>query len=202
MALDPNAAAAPGSGVFGLFDRPKDSRIVLLPVPFEATTSYGGGTAGGPEAILAASRQVELFDLETGKPYEAGIAWLPVPGEVDAWNREGIERARPVVAAGGVDPEREELVVAAARVDALCEKTEQRGPDRGDAVDQVGRDGGHRRRRSFHRLRGDCRGRRGEPAHGHPAPRRACGSSPGLRGICLVARFNHGERDEAPSQGG
>jgi agmatinase len=123
MALDPNAAAAPGSGVFGLFDRPKDSRVVLLPVPFEATTSYGGGTAGGPEAILAASRQVELYDIETGKPYEAGIAWLPVPGEVDAWNREGIERARPVVAAGGVDPEREELVASAARVDALCEKT-------------------------------------------------------------------------------
>ncbi len=121
MTNDP-AAAAPGSGVFGLFDRPQDSRVVLLPVPFEATTSFRGGTAGGPEAILAASRQVELFDLETGKPYEAGIAWLPEPGDVAAWNREGIERARPVVAVGGVDPERPDLVAAAKRVDSLCEK--------------------------------------------------------------------------------
>jgi agmatinase len=123
MTFDPNAAAVPGSGAYGLLDKPEDARVVLLPVPFEATTSYGGGTAGGPEAILAASRQVDLFDIETGKPYEAGIAWLPVPGEIGAWNRAGVEQARPVVAAGGVDPTRQELVLAARAVDALCEKT-------------------------------------------------------------------------------
>jgi agmatinase len=50
-----------------------------VPVPFEATTSYGGGTSQGPSAILRASRQVDLWDLETGKPYEAGIAMLPEP---------------------------------------------------------------------------------------------------------------------------
>jgi agmatinase len=42
------------------------ARVVVLPVPFEATTSYGAGTRGGPDAILAASRQVETFDPETG----------------------------------------------------------------------------------------------------------------------------------------
>lgn len=36
----------------------------VLPVPYEATTSYGAGTRDGPEAIIAASRQVELFDRE------------------------------------------------------------------------------------------------------------------------------------------
>jgi len=36
----------------------------LLPIPYEATTSYGAGTREGPAAILAASRQVELYDLE------------------------------------------------------------------------------------------------------------------------------------------
>lgn len=38
--------------------------VLILPIPFEATVSYGGGTAGGPAAILAASQQVELFDRE------------------------------------------------------------------------------------------------------------------------------------------
>ncbi len=38
----------------------------LLPIPFEATTSYGAGTRDGPAAILAASRQVELYDREFG----------------------------------------------------------------------------------------------------------------------------------------
>jgi agmatinase len=36
----------------------------ILPIPYEATTSYGAGTREGPAAILAASRQVELYDRE------------------------------------------------------------------------------------------------------------------------------------------
>ena len=39
-----------------------DAAVVVLPVPYEATVSYGGGTAKGPEAILRASAQVELYD--------------------------------------------------------------------------------------------------------------------------------------------
>jgi agmatinase len=38
----------------------------LLPIPYESTTSYGAGTRDGPAAILAASRQVELYDREFG----------------------------------------------------------------------------------------------------------------------------------------
>ncbi len=37
---------------------------LVLPLPLEATVSYGGGTAGGPAAIIAASQQVELYDRE------------------------------------------------------------------------------------------------------------------------------------------
>ncbi len=60
------------------------ARVVVLPVPYEATVSYGGGTAGGPEAILRASTQVELYDEEMQiEPHRAGI-WtdpaLPVQG--------------------------------------------------------------------------------------------------------------------------
>ncbi|MCX7805945.1 MAG: agmatinase [Planctomycetota bacterium] len=42
------------------------ARAWVLPVPYEATTSYGAGTRDGPAAIIAASRQVELFDREFG----------------------------------------------------------------------------------------------------------------------------------------
>jgi agmatinase len=40
----------------------KEAEAVILPIPYEATVSYGGGAKEGPEAILAASRQVELWD--------------------------------------------------------------------------------------------------------------------------------------------
>ena len=56
----------------------EDSRVVILPVPYEATTSYGGGTSRGPAAILEASRYIELYDQELDEePYEIGVATLP-----------------------------------------------------------------------------------------------------------------------------
>ena len=41
-----------------------DSRALILPVPYDATTSYRGGTKAGPQAIINASAQVELYDRE------------------------------------------------------------------------------------------------------------------------------------------
>jgi agmatinase len=42
----------------------QDAEAIVLPIPYEATTTYGSGAREGPEAILAASRQVELWDEE------------------------------------------------------------------------------------------------------------------------------------------
>src|ERR1041385_4867634 len=86
MSFDPDAAAPSGSGIYGLPFTPEESHVVVIPVPFEATTSYGGGTSRGPAAVLEASRQVDLFDRETGRPYEVGIAMLDVPRKIVQWN--------------------------------------------------------------------------------------------------------------------
>jgi agmatinase len=43
---------------------PEKAQAWVLPIPYEGTTCYGSGTRNGPAAILAASRQVELFDRE------------------------------------------------------------------------------------------------------------------------------------------
>lgn len=71
------------------------ARAVILPVPYEATTSFGGGTSGGPAAILEASRYIELYDQELdAEPYEAGIATLPALGLTGAGPREAIAELR------------------------------------------------------------------------------------------------------------
>ena len=49
------------------FSNYKNSKIVMLPVPYEQTTSYGKGTAKGPKAILNASHYVEFFDEEMNR---------------------------------------------------------------------------------------------------------------------------------------
>jgi len=94
--FDPDAAAGAGSGIFGLPFTAEESRVVVVPVPFEATTSYGGGTSRGPAAVFKASKQVDLFDHETGRPYETGIAMLPVPKKILKWNAEAKRGGRKV----------------------------------------------------------------------------------------------------------
>jgi agmatinase len=55
----------------------EEASVVVVPVPYEATVSFGGGTARGPEAIIAASQQVELFDEELAcEPCCIGIATI------------------------------------------------------------------------------------------------------------------------------
>jgi agmatinase len=120
MSFDPSSAGV-GGGIYGLPFAPDEARVVLVPVPWEATVSYGAGTADGPAAILEASRQVDLRDRETGRPYEAGIAMLPIPSEVRTWSDEARRLAQPVIAAGGPG-ESPELRKAVAEVDALTER--------------------------------------------------------------------------------
>src|SRR5262249_30786578 len=52
------------------------SRVAVLPVPYDFSTSYQSGTRGGPQAILAASRNMETWDEELGDTYRAGIHTL------------------------------------------------------------------------------------------------------------------------------
>ena len=68
----------------------EEAGAVVLPIPYEGTTSWGVGTRRGPEAVLEASRYVELYDEELdATPAEIGIHTLP-PAEL---TQRGPERA-------------------------------------------------------------------------------------------------------------
>lgn len=41
-----------------------NAKVVLLPVPYDSTTSYKGGSKYGPDAVILASRELELYDSE------------------------------------------------------------------------------------------------------------------------------------------
>jgi agmatinase len=143
--VDPNAAAT-GDGLFGLPHAPEEARVVLIPVPWEATVSYGAGTADGPAAILAASRQVDLLDRETGRPYESGIAMLPIPRDLRSLSDEARRQAQPVILAGGPgrDPGLRQAVAfvddASERVNAHVDGEARRWLAGGKLVGVVGGD--------------------------------------------------------------
>lgn len=55
----------------------KDSKIVILPVPFDKTSSWLKGSAKGPKAIINASQNMELYDIETNSEvYKKGLHTL------------------------------------------------------------------------------------------------------------------------------
>jgi agmatinase len=56
----------------------EDADVVILPVPYEATVSYMGGTRFGPRRLLEASRSIELYDHELdAEPHTIGVHTLP-----------------------------------------------------------------------------------------------------------------------------
>lgn len=91
----------------------ENAGTVILPVPYERTTSYGQGTRSGPEAILRASRQVETYDEELDdEPAGDGIHTAPpfVPeafdlaealAEIERVARGHLEAGKFLVTLGG-----------------------------------------------------------------------------------------------------
>ena len=79
--FDPNGVGASGS-LFGLPFNPENASIVMIPVPWEVTVSYGAGTAKGPEAILDASPQLDLYQTDIADAWKMGISMLEIPAHL------------------------------------------------------------------------------------------------------------------------
>ncbi len=113
--FDPDAPGA-GGGLFGLPQELLSAKIQVIPVPWEATTSYGRGTRGAPGAVQAASLQVDLFDLEYGDIWRAGIRLREVHPDLELWADQAERDALAVISGDGTDEG------AIARVDALGDR--------------------------------------------------------------------------------
>lgn len=86
-------------------DLPDKARAVVIPFGLEASVSYGGGTKAGPQAIIEASHQLELFDEELWREAyrDYGIAALrepTIPGKLAEALALLESRVEAVLAAG------------------------------------------------------------------------------------------------------
>jgi agmatinase len=70
--FDPNGPSNPKNNIFGLPFKEEEARLVILPIPWEVTVSYGSGTARAAEHVFHASMQVDLFDAETDDAWRKG----------------------------------------------------------------------------------------------------------------------------------
>lgn len=80
--FDVNGVGQLNDGMFGLPFTLDECETILIPVPWEVTVSYGGGTAEGPHAILTASYQVDLHDPLLKDAWKRGIGMDTISEEV------------------------------------------------------------------------------------------------------------------------
>ena len=95
--FDPNAPGVNNGNFFGMPFTPEEARLVLLPVPWDVTVSYREGTAYGPDAILDASMQVDLYDVHHPGGWKQGIGTLPADDMLELRGRRLREDARRVI---------------------------------------------------------------------------------------------------------
>ncbi|WP_409478358.1 agmatinase family protein [Pseudobdellovibrio sp. HCB154] len=84
-------------GIFGIPLSEQECQLVMLPVPWEVTTSYGKGASNGPRIIRQASEQIDLFDFETKTAYEAGYFMKEISEEINNKSKNFKEIAQKVI---------------------------------------------------------------------------------------------------------
>ena len=79
------------AGIPDKYARLDDAKVVLIPIPYDGTSTWGKGADKGPDAFLAASENMELFDIETRtEVYKKGV-YLAPPVTEDASPEKMVE---------------------------------------------------------------------------------------------------------------
>lgn len=124
-AFNPNDLGKKDSNLFGLPFLTEEARLVVVPVPWEVTVSYGAGTANGPAAIFNASMQVDLYDAYLENAWKLGVSMDEIPNKLLADSTRHRKRAERYIdlLSSGKDPEKHaEMKKIRAEVNAACVK--------------------------------------------------------------------------------
>lgn len=97
--LEQGLPPAEGAGFLGVSLNPDDAKLVIVPVPWEATTSYGAGTSDGPDAMVPASHQLDMEDQAFGKAFRAGISVVEEDPLIRSLNKKAKEAAQQAIIA-------------------------------------------------------------------------------------------------------
>jgi agmatinase len=97
--FDPSGVGVDNGNLYGLPFDYASAGIIIFGVPWEVTVSYHAGTAAGPDRVLAASPQLDLYDLDNPDGWQQGIYMPPIPDWIRQNNATGRREAAKVIAA-------------------------------------------------------------------------------------------------------
>ena len=88
--FDPSQPGLADQSIYGLPFTADQSEIIIIPVPWEVTVSYGAGASQGPEAILNASFQVDLHHQEFPDLWKLGM-FLDLNEQTTKWAEDSVK---------------------------------------------------------------------------------------------------------------
>jgi agmatinase len=84
--FDPNGVGIANGNIFGFPYSEMEADIIIIPIPWDATASYGKGTAKGPRAILEASTQLDFYHANLHESYLSKVYMSPISEEWEEIN--------------------------------------------------------------------------------------------------------------------
>ncbi|NEO16205.1 MULTISPECIES: agmatinase family protein [unclassified Moorena] len=85
--FNPNEITVPNGCFFGFPYSVEEAAIVILPVPWDVTTSYREATVNGPQAILDASLQLDWYDFDLPQAWQTKCGTIPINSDIQDKNR-------------------------------------------------------------------------------------------------------------------
>ena len=122
--FDPNLPGVATGSYFALPYSKEEAHTVLISVPWDVTTSYRPGTHLGPQAIIDASIQVDLFNVRVPRAWSIPLATEPVHEELPILNRSARKLAEQIIASWeeGKDPRINGLSDILEQVNQACSR--------------------------------------------------------------------------------
>lgn len=123
--FDPSQPGLADQSIFGLPFTAAESEIIIIPVPWEVTVSYGAGASEGPEAMLDASFQVDLHHQEFPELWKLGM-YLDLNAQTEKWLEDSAKHkdlAQPIIEAlenGQIISENASLQADLDKINEVC----------------------------------------------------------------------------------
>lgn len=94
---NPSDVGQINGNIFGLPFDYDSANLIIIPIPWEVTVSYGAGTANAPQRILDASPQLDLFDFDNPDGWKQGLFMMEIPQDMLDKNKYYREQAAIII---------------------------------------------------------------------------------------------------------
>jgi agmatinase len=147
---NPSSVGQFNGNLYGLPFDYDSAKLIVIPVPWEVTVSYGAGTANAPQCILTASPQLDLFDLDNPDGWKQGIFMMEISQDLldkNRYNRalaakiiDRLEAGKQLTDAPNLTPVLMEVNQASQEVNQWLYQTSQQAIALGKRVAVIGGD--------------------------------------------------------------